>query len=68
MNVKELRLTSEKEIILWFASAKSNDLVQVLKNYGIKGISNMNKKEKMSMVASLIIEDEVKDEDVIKRF
>ena len=66
MNVKELRLMSEKERTLWFASAKSNDLVQVLKNYGIKGISKMNKSEKLSMVASLVIEDEVKDEDIKK--
>lgn len=66
MNVKELRLMSEKERTLWFASAKSNDLVQVLKNYGIKGISKINKSEKLSMVASLVIEDEVKDEDIKK--
>ena len=51
---------SEKERISWLVNAKAKDLGIVLKNYGIKGISKMNKDEKMSMILDLAIENYLK--------
>ena len=46
-------------------NANAKDLGLVLKNYGIKGISNMNKKEKMSMILDLAVEN-IPDEEIEK--
>ena len=55
--INELKTISEKERISWLANANSNELGLVLKNAGIKGTSRMNKKEKMSMVLDLVVEN-----------
>ena len=64
-SINELKKMSEKERILWLLNAKSKDLTIVLKNYGIKGISKMNKDEKMSMILDLAVEN-IADEEVEK--
>ena len=64
-SVNELKKMSEKERALWLLNAKAKDLGIVLKNYGIKGISKMNKDEKMSMILDLAIEN-IPDEEVEK--
>ena len=61
--INELKKMSEKERILWFANAKSNDLTLVLKNYGIKNTSKMKKAEKLSMVLDLAVEN-IPDEEI----
>lgn len=63
--INELKQMSEKERILWLVNAKSSDLTLVLKNAGIKGISKMNKDEKMSMILDLAVEN-IPDEEVDK--
>ena len=65
MHINELKKMSEKERISWLVNAKAKDLGIILKNYGIKGISNMNKKEKMSMILDLAIEN-IPDEEIEK--
>ena len=55
--INELKKLSEKERTSWLANANSKELGLVLKNYGIKGISNMKKAEKMSMVLDLAVEN-----------
>ena len=64
-SINELKKMSEKERALWLLNAKSKDLTIVLKNYGIKGISKMNKDEKMSMILDLAVEN-IADEEVEK--
>ena len=64
-SVNELKLMSEKERISWLVNAKSKDLGLVLKNYGIKGISKMNKDEKMSIILDLAVEN-IADEEIEK--
>ena len=64
-SINELKKMSEKERISWLVNAKAKDLGIILKNYGIKGISNMNKKEKMSMILDLAIEN-IPDEEIEK--
>ena len=64
-SINELKKMSEKERALWLLNAKSKDLTIVLKNYGIKGISKMNKDEKMSMILDLAVEN-ISDEEVEK--
>ena len=65
MSINELKKMSEKERISWLLNAKAKDLGIILKNYGIKGISNMNKKEKMSIILDLAVEN-IADEEVEK--
>ena len=62
-SVNELKKMNEKERTLWLLNANAKDLGILLKNYGIKGISNMNKKEKMSMVLDLAVEN-IPDEEI----
>ena len=64
-SINELKLMSEKERISWLVNAKSKDLGLVLKNYGIKGISKMNKDEKMSIILDLAVEN-IADEEIEK--
>ena len=64
-SVNELKKMSEKERALWLLNANAKDLGIVLKNYGIKGISKMNKDEKMSMILDLAIEN-IPDEEIEK--
>ena len=65
MSINELKKMNEKERILWLLNANAKDLGIVLKNYGIKGISKMSKKEKLSMVLELAVEN-IADEEVEK--
>ena len=65
MSINELKKMSEKERISWLVNAKAKDLGIILKNYGIKGISNINKKEKMSMILDLAVEN-IADEEIDK--
>ena len=62
-SVNELKKMNEKERTLWLLNANAKDLGILLKNYGIKGISNMNKKEKMSMILDLTVEN-IADEEI----
>ena len=64
-SINELKKMSEKERALWLLNANAKDLGIVLKNYGIKGISKMNKDEKMSMILDLAIEN-IPDEEIEK--
>ena len=56
-SVNELKKMNEKERTLWLLNANAKDIGILLKNYGIKGISNMNKKEKMSIILDLAVEN-----------
>ena len=49
-SINELKKMNEKERILWLLNANAKDLGILLKNYGIKGISKMSKKEKLSII------------------
>ena len=60
--INELRAMSEKERMEWIVNAKSSDLNVVLKDYGVKGIANMKKLEKIVMVTKLV-EENIADED-----
>ena len=60
--VNELRAMSENERMEWIINAKSSDLNVVLKDYGVKGIANMKKLEKIVMVTKLV-EENIADED-----
>ena len=62
-SINELKKMSEKERALWLLNANAKDLGIILKNYGIKGISKMNKDEKMSMILDLAIEN-IPDEEI----
>ena len=64
-SINELKKMNEKERILWLLNANAKDLGILLKNYGIKGISKMSKKEKLSMVLELAVEN-IADEEVEK--
>ena len=64
MKIKDLKLMNETERILWFTSAKAKDLAIVLKNAGIKGISKLKKAEKLAMVVSMVVENNVTDEEI----
>ena len=64
-SINELKKMSEKERISWLLNAKSKDLGIVLKNYGIKGISKMNKELKLAMILDLAVEN-IADEEVEK--
>ena len=64
-SINELKKMSEKERALWLLNANAKDLGILLKNYGIKGISKMSKKEKMSMILDLAVEN-IADEEVEK--
>ena len=66
MTIKELKLMNDKDRILWFTNAKAKDLGIVLKNAGIKGISKMNKAEKLAMVLDLVVENTITDEEIDK--
>lgn len=63
MNINKLKAMSENERMEWIANANNKDLGIVLKNEGVKGISNMKKLEKLAMVAQLVVENSVIDED-----
>ena len=64
-SINELKKMSEKERALWLLNANAKDLGLVLKNYGIKGISKMNKDEKMSIILDLAVEN-ITDEEIEK--
>ena len=62
-SINELKKMSEKERMEWIVNASNKDLGIVLKNEGVKGISNMKKLEKIAMVAQLVVKNSVTDED-----
>ena len=63
MNViDELRKMSETDRMEWIANAKTSYLNVALKDYGVKGIANMKKLEKIVMVTKLV-EENIADED-----
>ena len=62
-SINELKKMSEKERMEWIVNANNKDLGIVLKNEGVKGISNMKKLEKLAMVAQLVVENSVTNED-----
>ena len=63
MNINKLKAMNENERMKWIVNASNKDLGIVLKNEGVKGISNMKKLEKLAMVAQLVVENSVTDED-----
>ena len=63
MNINKLKAMNENERMEWIVNASNKDLGIVLKNEGVKGISNMKKLEKLAMVAQLVVENSVADED-----
>ena len=63
MNINKLKAMNENERMEWIVNASNKDLGIVLKNEGVKGISNMKKLEKLAMVAQLVVENSVTDED-----
>ena len=65
MSINELKELSEKEKISWLVNANSKELGLVLKSYGIKNTSKMNKAKKLSMVLDLAVEN-IADEEVEK--
>ena len=62
ITVNELRAMSENERMDWIVNAKSSYLNIVLKDYGVKGIANMKKLEKIVMVTKIAAEN-IADED-----
>lgn len=63
-SINELKKMNEKERMEWIVNASNKDLGIVLKNEGVKGISNMKKLEKLAIVVKLVTENSVTDEDV----
>ena len=63
MRINELKTMNENERMEWIVNANNKDLGIVLKNEGVKGISNMKKLEKIAMVAQLVVKNSVTDED-----
>ena len=63
MNINKLKAMSENERMAWIVNASNKDLGIVLKNEGVKGISNMKKLEKLAMVAQLVVKNSAADED-----
>ena len=63
MSINELKEMNEAERTLWLANANAKELGLVLKNYGIKNASKMNKAEKLSMVLDLAVEN-IPDEEI----
>ena len=63
MNINKLKAMSENERMAWIVNASNKDLGIVLKNEGVKGISNMKKLEKLAMVAQLVVKNSVADKD-----
>ena len=63
MSINELKTMSEKERTSWIVNASNKELGLVLKNYGIKNTSKMNKAEKLSMVLDLAVEN-IPDEEI----
>ena len=61
MRIDELRKMSENDRREWIINAKSSDLNVVLKDYGVKGIANIKKLEKIVMVTKLV-EENIADE------
>ena len=57
-----LKSMSEAERIEWIANAKTSYLNVALKDYGVKGIANMNKLEKIVMLTK-IVEENIEDAD-----
>ena len=64
MNINKLKAMNENERMAWIVNASNKDLGIVLKNEGVKCISNMKKLEKLAMVVKLVTENSVTDEDV----
>ena len=60
--INELRKMSETERMEWIANAKSSYLNVALKDYGVKGIANMKKLEKIVMLTK-IVEENIEDAD-----
>ena len=63
MNINKLKAMNENERMEWIVNASNKDLGIVLKNEGVKCISNMKKLEKLAMVVKLVTENSVTDED-----
>ena len=63
MNINKLKAMNENERMAWIVNASNKDLGIVLKNEGVKCISNMKKLEKLAMVVKLVTENSVTDED-----
>ena len=63
ITINGLKEMNETERALWLANANSKELGLVLKNYGIKNTSKMNKAEKLSMVLDLAVEN-IPDEEI----
>ena len=63
MRINELKTMNENERMEWIVNANNKDLGIVLKNEGVKCISNMKKLEKLAMVVKLVTENSVTDED-----
>ena len=63
MNINKLKAMNENKRMEWIVNASNKDLGIVLKNEGVKGISNMKKLEKLAMVAQLVVKNSVADED-----
>ena len=63
MNINKLKAMNENKRMEWIVNASNKDLRIVLKNEGVKGISNMKKLEKIAMVAQLVVKNSVTDED-----
>ena len=61
-SINELKKMSENERMEWIVNAKSSDFNAILKNEGVKCISNMKKTEKLAMVVKLVAENSA-DED-----
>ena len=60
--INELRKMSETDRMEWIVNAKSSYLNVALKDYGVKGIANMKKLEKIVMLTK-IVEENIEDED-----
>ena len=60
--INELRKMSEIERMEWIVNAKTSYLNVALKDYGVKGIANMNKLEKIVMLTK-IVEENIADQD-----
>lgn len=63
MRIDELKAMNEVERILWFANARDRDLTIVLENKGFIKASKMKKSEKLSIIADLIVENNIDIED-----
>ena len=67
MTIKELKLMNKQELIIWCFGAKVKDLNDVLKAEDIKGLSKLNKADKVKLLVNMIdVEDNVTDDAIEK--